>query len=909
MLEGQWSEALASNNIRLIIRWLEKLTTEGDADLVETLRTFSCWLQRTSEFAKKELLTLCYSRCQGLWMFLDRSSFARVHMLLQRLKNLLTLAQWARKQQCTAHLWHGVGIPCVLCRDTNSSSNVRQDCWNQEHRTLNQYIWLGRLVQWWGIMGLLPKFPEPQEVKRISQMWKEMGLSHRKACAETPEWENGEMGRFNFLIEGIVIQLGREHGCIWTSDDCTDQLYPPPNLQALLKLVLVPCTDNMSVQAILMYFILDVANFLQCKDNLLQSFCHAFTIPSSFSQQIRAFWLFDHGHVKASMELLLSPKATVPWLSWQHRCIIHSLMTRKQTHMALRYLHWTSPAIETVEDAKLYADVLLQNSCVSDAWALLKKSHTQSEDMAIYFLQACKGFNLCEEALKYIPRGYSGKGGSSKVPEMKNKDCFVEMPPCPLSAKLYRHQRESTVSSQQVVKLLKKSVMEVRQPHPRISEVVWPKPAENKSDRREIFLSVQALSCPTPSLSPVDMVDEKEETAHTDDQEEEQHVINYEQTKKQEHISSSGNLSSVSASSFTSASSFPLLKHPYVYKSTVTLQRISSLIIDGENQSGEEDEEAEETETFSPADSLPDHRELILTPDGTTDLVFLSTLDKECLVDLMLSAEGDESDAKADREEEIFIADALSGTLSSESLSKEDQSDQCISSKILSVRDAIISDDFLEIKVNQKGCEDHQQEPKESLSQDLSYMPFKTTQDVVTILGQSFEEISHSGSPRMVEQDSSILPTQLNIPGSSLNLSPAHNIKATSVPSYKTDEISPKSKLQTDELCNPSTSSRPDHCKAGNWWKHNTESRASSGLLSAAEPGVMISPNKKTSPCVRGQSYTYSLVSFLDFAAKQKDGKQAEKEEPEGWRGKAPQQGAIRNGRTRTLKGKRVKRR
>lgn len=132
----------------------------------------------------------------------------------------------------------------------------------------------------------------------------------------------------------MVTHLDKRHGCIWTFEDCTDKCYPPPNLQALLKLVLVPHIDNMSVQAIvsiqiqheqnllcrqpsicfesillqvissltymlqIMYFILDVANFLQCKDDLLQSFVHAFTIPSSFSQQIRAFWMLDHGHIK-----------------------------------------------------------------------------------------------------------------------------------------------------------------------------------------------------------------------------------------------------------------------------------------------------------------------------------------------------------------------------------------------------------------------------------------------------------------------------------------------------------------------------------------------------------------------------------------------------------------------------------
>lgn len=173
--EGHWSEALTSNNIRAIIRWLQKLPADGtlgasdylkssnrsrsscpyfqkhssmtafcvwltniyaagDTDVEEILLTFSCWVQRTSEFAKKELLTLCmimffhqsclnvwilkytlisarlptgFSRCRGLWMFLNRSSFTRINMLLQRLKNLLSLAQWARRQLSSPHLWHG----------------------------------------------------------------------------------------------------------------------------------------------------------------------------------------------------------------------------------------------------------------------------------------------------------------------------------------------------------------------------------------------------------------------------------------------------------------------------------------------------------------------------------------------------------------------------------------------------------------------------------------------------------------------------------------------------------------------------------------------------------------------------------------------------------------------------------
>lgn len=49
----------------------------------------------------------------------------------------------------------------------------------------------------------------------------------------------------------------------------------------------------------------------------------------------------------------------------------------------------------------------LVSSCVSDAWALLKRGHTESDDMVMYFLQACNGFGLCAAALKYIPAGYN----------------------------------------------------------------------------------------------------------------------------------------------------------------------------------------------------------------------------------------------------------------------------------------------------------------------------------------------------------------------------------------------------------------------------------------------------------------------------------------------------------------------
>ncbi|XP_071355139.1 uncharacterized protein [Trachinotus anak] len=767
-------------------------------------------------------------------------------------------------------------------------------------------------------MGLLPKYPEAHEVKRISQMWKLMEHSHQKAYLKTLGWEEGGTERWRSFIQGMVAQLDKKHGCIWTSEDCTDQCYPPPNLQALLKLVLVPRIDNMSVQAVLMYFILDMTNFLQCKDDLLQSFCHAFTIPSSFSQQIRAFWMLDHGNIKASMELLLSPRAAVPWLPWQHWCIIHCLLTKKHPHLALRYLHWTRPAIESTEDAKLCADVLLQNSCVSDAWALLKRGHTESDDMVAYFLQACNGFGLCTKAVKYIPAGYDVTGDNvtrietieSQLPLMKKGG----RPPCPLSAELYQAQRVNTVSPEELVKLVRNAVMEVRNSPPKLSEVVWPEHTERKLNSRKMSLSTQALLHLTPSPSPMEMVDEQtEQTENTDEPEGEQPTYN-QHHEIQRHISSSEDQSSESVSSFTSASSLFLLRRdrPYVYQSTVTLQRISSLLTDGENQSM--DDEEEKSRPPSSVGALPDCPEMIVTPDGTTDPVSFSNLNKDVMVELAFPA-GPSMDKSLPlnksfrmnhpprlcssevsqsvpllcqlpverhsllspgfekQEKRNQIVHGLSHVAELRSTVLQEDQSEGVPPQIFSFTEAAMSDCFLDEKPQQKACEHHQQEEALGFfTQDLSC-------PLLTDLHHSppLEEPKASGSEvltRMGERDSSpltpvcssIWPTQPQIPGSSLTPSSTCNTQNSSAPSDTTNESPPKVQLQADEPCVQSNSTRPDHCKT------------SSCLLPATEPGAAFTSDNKRPSLVLSQPYSYSLLSFMDFTAKQKgdnrDGKQ-----------------------------------
>lgn len=140
-----------------------------------------------------------------------------------------------------------------------------------------------------------------------------------------------------------------------------------------------------------MYVVLDVSNFLHCKDDLLQSFCHVFSIPSAFSQQICGFWLLDHGLVTVrcfqnhhsncmvsyyiglnpvssehcyfqdSMNVLLSPRTCPPTLPWHHYAVLRTLLKTGENRAALKYLYSITPVMENIQDIKLCVDVLIHN--------------------------------------------------------------------------------------------------------------------------------------------------------------------------------------------------------------------------------------------------------------------------------------------------------------------------------------------------------------------------------------------------------------------------------------------------------------------------------------------------------------------------------------------------------------------
>ncbi|XP_043118359.1 protein ELYS-like [Puntigrus tetrazona] len=533
-------------------------------------------------------------------MCLDENSAALVHRLLLKLRSLLSLLDLMRKR--------GDGLRA-----------------GYEHQAIGQHIMLGRLVQWWSITGLLPKSPVAQEMKRISQMWCEMDQKHRRTCLELGDYAEDKY-RGSSLIQGMVAQMNKHHGPIWVSEDCAFQTYPPPSLEALLKLVLLPNIDILSVQAIIMYFVLDVSNFLQCKDDLLQSFSHVFSIPSTFSQQICGFWLLDHRSVTESMNVLLSPRACPPTLSWHHCAVLRTLLKTGENRAALKYLYSSTPAMENIQDIKLCVDVLVHNKCISEAWALIRGIQTENVPLLRHFIHVCENHGISRNVLTSICEGMAhiqlteSKYKESSEAQMQEtagrqpaRTEAGQTTPRPLSAWMYH--TDDPLTPGDFVKILRRTISEIC-PLPKKRRVVLLPPKYTENSVNSAQLSSQA-SCRVASSTSVDILCTFKQRADEEECEEDLPLRPEEETCDSLPVFSSPDSMELAVGFFTSARSSPSAvcsEAPSAEEPTLLKQNSSAA---------------------SPADTSSGCPDLTLTVEGTTEALSINSLSRESVGEIV----------------------------------------------------------------------------------------------------------------------------------------------------------------------------------------------------------------------------------------------------------------------------------
>ncbi|XP_058843469.1 protein ELYS-like isoform X2 [Acipenser ruthenus] len=633
VLEYLLTQALTNNNIRIIIRWMKKLSTEDC-----TVRTVLSWVQKIVDNGKKQLLTLCFNSCQGHWMYMDEKSLDLMGHVLQVLRNIVIIIGVLRHQpQC-------------------QQDQVHLD---QEYRVIKQHILFAHVVHWCYLTGLLPESSDLCETARISQLWSEMQQSYTEDQQKLP-WNNWK--DTGLLIHGIVSHINGQYGNIWSQHDRQYDWYPPPSFQAVLKLFLIPRVDTVLVKSLFLYFLLDLTHFLHPEKEILKSFSVAFNVPHSFCQCIKGFWLLDHKNTTVAVDVLLHPGTMRPWLSWQHTWIIKALLRDGDPWAALQYINWNKPAIEKPEDLKLYITVFLHNRCVTEAWKLLiqESSEELRDGLVQLFLQSCVELGLLKELLaftltldqetkqQYAVEITRMKEMCTVTQETPSPEICIQKLLCPrgykpkpFSACLYSASSSSreALSLEGFLSLLTESVVDLQQT-PSCSRqtrnAVWPDLVERQEDETQmqcLSLSTQALRQITPSPTATDLSSRfNSETSEQEEATDETHPTEKEQDKGPNCITPSISKESPEVSNGVCSlqvsleSSDSVLDSDSIFTSECIPEIEPGDDLESVNEIAEDDQKLL---------GCPD---LLLTIDCTTSSSVLNSLDKDTQQEMIWSA-------------------------------------------------------------------------------------------------------------------------------------------------------------------------------------------------------------------------------------------------------------------------------
>ncbi|KAG7328336.1 hypothetical protein KOW79_008280 [Hemibagrus wyckioides] len=128
--------------------------------------------------------------------------------------------------------------------------------------------------------------------------------------------------------------------------------------------------------------------------------------------------------------------------------VLRTLLRQGQRQAALKYLYYTKPAIENTQDARLYVDVLLQNSRVGEAQILLKRCQPGKEYLLDNFICGCENPNLCGEVLANVCNVLESPAdvsSGSTSPDSMDSACFFISSPSPAPAETGQEESRDDV--------------------------------------------------------------------------------------------------------------------------------------------------------------------------------------------------------------------------------------------------------------------------------------------------------------------------------------------------------------------------------------------------------------------------------------------------------------------------------
>ncbi|XP_036338995.1 uncharacterized protein LOC118748571 isoform X1 [Rhagoletis pomonella] len=166
-------------------------------------------------------------------------------------------------------------------------------------------------------------------------------------------------------------------------------LYPPPTIEAMLRILLVPEVEFENKCAILLYFFLDLHMTIDERAHkaVVESFVKfpsVFKLTAALIKTVQSFWNLDHGLFMPAVDEFISPfNNNQTYNQWMLELLIESLLTQNASDFALRILEARPNLISPLLKLK----TLLASDLVSEAFHFARTK--QDDSLLELFFKCC----------------------------------------------------------------------------------------------------------------------------------------------------------------------------------------------------------------------------------------------------------------------------------------------------------------------------------------------------------------------------------------------------------------------------------------------------------------------------------------------------------------------------------------
>ncbi|KAL5237944.1 hypothetical protein ACI65C_005354 [Semiaphis heraclei] len=256
--------------------------------------------------------------------------------------------------------------------------------------------------------GLLPESNEDDPTRKIIQC-------DFKSLIQYAIKRRKEFGDLSlYLIDAFVTNEPKGNKLIeqWQHEggEETKGLYPPSNVQCLLRIYLNAALTNQVKDFITIYFLIDVCSSQEIDvitANRMCNFAVEFDIENKgLNTLCRASWLLDHDMFEEAMDILASSNEWMvndkSW-DWYHWTVLKLLVFKDQFFWARFYMQLTKISLVSIDDHKFYINLqIMNNQCFDTLIYLRARPLKEQQSLFEYFFDRCRETNRLKCLIEYL---------------------------------------------------------------------------------------------------------------------------------------------------------------------------------------------------------------------------------------------------------------------------------------------------------------------------------------------------------------------------------------------------------------------------------------------------------------------------------------------------------------------------